>query len=200
MVAGLAACADSPRPPPPSPVVSSDPAAACLAGLDQRHIVYERIKDWTTPEGCGIQAAVKVKKTDAELSRPAMMTCSLASTIWDYETNVVQPAAQATFHQAVRKIWHVGTYDCRAERSEHSERKSQHALGKAIDVTAFELDDGTKISVLRDWRDKGDKSEFLHTVAKGACAYFSVVMTPNANALHHDHLHLDIGPYKHCGY
>jgi hypothetical protein len=37
-------------------------------------------------------------------------------------------------------------------------------------------------------------------VAQGACKIFSVVMTPNRNAEHHDHLHLDIGPYKLCGY
>jgi len=26
-----------------------------------------------------------------------------------------------------------------------------------------------------------------------------VVITPNQNALHRDHIHMDIGPYKMCG-
>ncbi|HXP95874.1 MAG TPA: extensin family protein, partial [Telmatospirillum sp.] len=79
------------------------------------------------------------------------------------------------------------------------ERLSQHAFGRALDVTGFELADGTVISVMKDWRNRGAKSEFLHQVAQGACKMFSVVLTPNYNAEHHDHLHLDIGPHKLCG-
>ena len=73
-------------------------------------------------------------------------------------------------------------YDCRGERGGRPERLSQHSFGRAIDISGFELDDGTTISVLRDWRDKGAKSEFLHQVAQGACRIFSVVITPNHNA------------------
>lgn len=201
MVAGLAACGSTP--PPPPPIVAAppaDPAAVCLAGLDQRHIVYDRVKDWHTPEGCGIEHAVRVRQSIVPFNQPALMTCEMSATLWDWENNVVQPAAQRHFGHNIGKLIHMGTYNCRAEKSEHAERLSQHSYGKAIDVSAFELEDGTKISVLRDWHGQGQKSEFLHEVAKGACHVFSVVMTPNRNALHRDHLHLDIGPYKLCGY
>jgi len=45
----------------------------------------------------------------------------------------------------------------------------------------------------------GAKALFLHEVAKGACGIFDMVLTPYSNAFHQDHLHLDTGPYKHCG-
>lgn len=196
---GLAACGST-RHVRATPPPSGDPAAACLAQLDQRHVQYERVKDWHTAEGCGIDEAVRISASAVPWSRPALLNCEMAVTEEEWEASVVQPAARRYLGRNVVKLVHLGTYNCRAEKSEHYERLSQHSFGKAIDVSGFELDDGTRITVLRDWRGEGAKSEFLHEVAEGACGIFSVVMTPNRNALHRDHLHLDIGPHKLCGY
>jgi hypothetical protein len=194
----VTACASPPPPAPPAP--PPDPAAACLKGLDRRHIHYDRLTDWRTPEGCGVDEAVRVKQSAFAWNHSAVMTCQMSARVWDFENQVVQPAAQRNFGQSVRKLSNVGAYDCRGERGGRPERLSQHSFGRAFDVTGFELADGTTVSVLRDWRGKGAKSEFLHQVAQGACQMFSVVITPNHNAFHQDHLHLDIGPYKMCGY
>lgn len=191
----LSACGSSA---PPSKLVS-DPVAACLAGLDQNHVVYDRVQDFSTPEGCGIKGAIRVKKDATDWSRATLMSCGLEAKLYDFETKVLNPVAQKYFQKSVRRILNAGAYNCRNERSEHADRLSQHALGKAIDITGFELDDGTSISVLRDWRGKGSRSDFLQEVAKSACGQFQVVLTPNQNALHRDHIHLDIGPYKLCG-
>ncbi len=193
--AGLGTACSSAPPPPLQP---ADPAAACLAGLDQRHITYERLQDWHTPEGCGIQTAVRVKQSATQWNHSGLLTCAMASRLWDFETQVVMPAAQRNFGRGVRKMWNAGTYDCRNRRSDRPQRMSEHAYGRAIDVTGFELDDGTPVSVLRDWRGKGAKSVFLHQVAEEACRIFNVVITPDSNALHRDHFHLDIGPHKYC--
>jgi hypothetical protein len=205
-VAGLlvllvAACSSAHRSPPPSPSPPPiDGEAACLKQLDQRHIVYERVKDWSTPEGCGIHGAVRVKQSATTWNRSALMTCGMASTVWNFETSVVQPAAQRFFGQPVSKMINLGAYSCRDERGGRPDRLSQHAFGQAIDISGFELADGTTITIRHDWRNQGAKSEFLHSVAQGACSVFKVVITPNRNAYHVDHLHLDIGPYKLCGY
>jgi len=193
----LSACGSS-EPPPTRPVVS-DPVAACLQSLDQHHVVYDRVKDWGTAEGCGIQGAIRVKKDLTDWSRATLMACGLENSLYDFESRVLQPVAQKHFHQNVKRILNMGAYNCRNEKSEHADRLSQHALGKAIDVSGFELEDGTSLSVLKDWSGKGDRSDFLHEVAKGACGVFSVVITPNQNALHRDHIHMDIGPHKMCG-
>ncbi len=196
-MAGLCAACSS-APPPPPLQAPTDPAAACLAGLDQRHVVYERLRDWHTPEGCGIQEAVRVRQSVTLWNHPGLLTCTMASRLWDFETQVVEPAAERNFGQKVRKMWNAGTYDCRHRRSDRPQRMSEHAFGRAIDVTGFQLDDGRRVSVLRDWHGKGAKSVFLHEVAAGACRVFNVVITPDSNALHRDHFHLDIGPYRYC--
>ena len=192
LLLALAACHATPPPP-------ADPFAQCLATLTQRHAVYERMADWSTPEGCGVEGAVRLTKASIPLNRPLMMGCPLAVQLLDFETRVVQPTAWRYFRQPVNRLLSAGSYVCRVERGGRKGRLSQHALGKAIDVTAFELADGTRISVLADWRGTGPKSLFLHEVTRGACDSFNVVLSPNRDAYHRDHLHLDIGPYKLCG-
>ena len=194
----LAACAETPPPaPPPPPPAKAAPS--CLAQLDSLGVQYKKLPDFHNDEGCGIDDNVRIDKSAIPWSRPSQVSCQFELTEWKFETQVVQPAAQAIFRKRVGKLDHVGTYACRGERGGNPNRLSQHAYGKAIDVTGFELEDGTRISVRYDWAGDGPKAQFLHRVAKGACALFDVVLTPNHNAFHVDHIHMDIGPYKLCG-
>jgi hypothetical protein len=68
----------------------------------------------------------------------------------------------------------------------------------AIDISGFQLSDGTIVNVERDWAQPGPKSAFLHEVARAACGYFSVVLTPDSNADHFNHMHFDLGPDRLC--
>jgi hypothetical protein len=198
----VGACASKPPPrpaaPPPPPVAVTDPTAACLSALNQRHADFERSTDFHTPEGCGIDGAVKYKATIIPLNRPLLMACTTALSLSDFETKVVIPAAAELLGQKVSLVTSAGSYDCRGQRSDHPERLSEHAKGRAVDITGFTLDDGTRITVLKNWGGNDQKAEFLHKVAAGACKLFAVVLTPKTNKLHHDHLHLDNGPYKKC--
>lgn len=200
----VGACASKPPPPPPPAAAApapapADPTAACMAGLAQRHVQFERSQDFKTPEGCFIDGAVKMKGAAIPLNRPLLMACRTSASLADFQSQVVAPAAQALLGHAVAVMSSAGSYDCRNERSnDHPERLSEHGKGRAVDITGFTLDDGTRISVLRNWSGHDAKAEFLHKVAAGACKIFAVVLTPKSNALHRDHLHLDNGPYKKC--
>jgi hypothetical protein len=197
----VGACASKPPPPPsapPPPAPPLDATAACLAGLDQRHVDFERSADFHTPEGCGIDGAVKFKAAGMPLNRPLLLACTTAISLADFEDKVVMPAALATLGHPVTLVTSVGSYDCRGQRSNHPERLSEHGKGRAIDITGFTLEDGSRVSVLKNWWGKDEKAEFLHKVAAGACKMFAVVLTPKSNRLHRDHLHLDNGPYKKC--
>ena len=61
----------------------------------------------------------------------------------------------------------------------------------AIDIAGFRLEDGTRISVVDDWDEDGPRSVFLRDVRDGACDLFATVLSPDYNAAHRDHLHLD---------
>lgn len=198
----VAACTSSPPPPPATQAQppSLDSAAMCLQHLADAQVRFERVKDWTTAEGCGVQNAVKVTQAGIPWNRPATLSCDMAEILVRFERDGVQPLARKWFNQSVRKIVHAGTYDCRRERGGKASRISQHGLGRAIDIIGFELTDGSVINVRQHWGGAGNKTSFLQDVSKTACEYFNVVLTPNRNEEHRDHLHLDIGPYKLCGY
>ena len=68
---------------------------------------------------------------------------------------------------------------------------SEHATGNAVDVSAFVLEDGRRISVLGDWNDADEAAGFLHAARDAACDVFGTVLSPDYNAAHADHFHLD---------
>ena len=68
---------------------------------------------------------------------------------------------------------------------------SEHATADALDVADFTLADGRSISVLRDWKGEGEDAQFLRAVRDGACDLFATVLSPDYNAAHRDHFHLD---------
>lgn len=170
---------------------------ACLARLDTQEVSYRPLDSVPAPSSsCHVDTAVRVSRVEAGLNHPAVMSCALASRIDDFEHTVVQPLARAEFGRRVIRINHLGSYSCRWING--SSRLSQHALGLAIDIAGFRLSDGTTISVEHDWSEPGPKRLFLRHVARRACEYFSVVLTPDSDADHHNHIHLDIGPDRRC--
>ena len=119
------------------------------------------------------------------------MACPIAAAISVWEWEVVQPAARRYFGQRVVAIEHLGSYNCRRMYGRTEGDFSEHATADAIDVAGFRLEDGTRVSILADWKDKGDKGTFLRTVRNGACDLYATVLSPEYNAAHRDHLHLD---------
>ena len=140
---------------------------------------------------------MKVSRIDVALNQPATMSCALAARIDDFERAVLQRVAVADLGKYVGRIDHLGAYSCRGT-SNHTGRVSEHALGLAIDIAGFRLTDGTEVSVERDWWAPGPKRDFLHHLARSACGYFSVVLTPSSDRDHFNHMHLDIGPDRLC--
>jgi hypothetical protein len=205
----LGACSS----PPPLRVVATppilDPDSACLKELNDLRVAFEPQAAMGGQGSCSIANPVRVTgDSQTAWNRPGLMSCAMARTIEHFETKVVQAAALRVFGQKVAKLHHMGTYNCRERRTDtqvaaadmgsRGGRISEHAKGKAIDIGGFELADGTMISVKKDWRGAGKKSEFLQMVARASCEHFNVVLTPNHNKLHADHLHLDIGPHRLC--
>jgi hypothetical protein len=81
--------------------------------------------------------------------------------------------------------------------TKQNEKRTHHS--KAIDIIAFTLADGRIISVLKDWNGSPDAQAFLRKVRDGACNIFSVTLSPDYNAAHRDHFHVDLGLWQRCG-
>lgn len=125
----------------------------------------------------------------------AQATCAIDAGLARWLHRDVQPSAEAILGSRVVRLEHLGTVNCRRIGGSATGNWSEHARGNAIDVAGFVLADGRRISVLRDWdhKDQSAKSEarFLRTIRDRACASFSTVLSPDYNAAHANHLHLD---------
>jgi hypothetical protein len=140
---------------------------------------------------CGYDDGVRLASSDVRFAPAGLVTaCPVAAALHLFEAEV-QRSALRLFNSRVAAIEHAGSYSCRRLYGRSEGQFSQHATADAIDVTGFRLADGTRISVLRDWSDEGPNGAFLHEARDAACRLFATVLSPDYNAAHRDHLHLD---------
>lgn len=121
-------------------------------------------------------------------------TCAVAAGLSLWLQRGVKPAARDLLGTEVIGVEHFGAFSCRRLYGRGSGPWSEHATGNAIDIAAFVLADGTRISVLRDWSGDDSKAAFLHRVRDQGCRVFGTVLSPDYNAAHRDHLHVDQQP------
>lgn len=127
-----------------------------------------------------------------------VVTCPVALGYAFWMRHAVQPAARAELGEPVARVEHYGTYACRNVYGRAEGRRSEHAFANAIDVAAFRTASGTTVSVVRHFRDEGARGRFLRRVRDGACPWFASVLSPDYNAAHRDHFHLDRARWGVC--
>ena len=126
------------------------------------------------------------------------MACPLALEYALWERQVVRPAARELLASEVARVEHLGTYACRRIYGRATGSPSAHARAAALDVAAFLLEDGRRVSVLHDWNGEDARAAFLRRVRDGGCRVFRGTLSPDYNAAHADHLHLDDGRFSVC--
>ena len=167
----------------------------CRAKLDAAGVRYTALPPRRDGAQCGYDDGVRFTAGGARQIgfRPASLgiACPVAAALSVWEWQVVQPAAQRHFGSRVTAIDHFGSYSCRRIYGRDAGTWSEHATADAVDIAGFRLADGRRITVVGDWTGSGDKAAFLREVRDGACRLFATTLSPDYNAAHRDHLHLD---------
>lgn len=177
----------------------ADDPAQCRAALSQAGAEFTALADREESGGCGWSDAVRLRGTGhAQLQRSAIVTCPLAASLVLLDGQVLQPAAQQLFGQAVTQMDHVGSYVCRRVNHSQTGRLSTHARAEAIDLTGFRLADGTTLTISSDWSRAGTDGLFLRRVHAGACSVAGMVLGPEYNAAHRTHFHVQQGGGGYC--
>jgi hypothetical protein len=175
-------------------------SALCRRVLASSHIEAQSIADNPVNKGCGWINAVRMSQAGGIRAGFDKVTCQAAAALALWLEHDVQPLAREMLGQRVSSVQSIGTYACRNIVGSRiwKDFRSQHALANAIDIGGFNLADGRRIGVARHWRGSGPEARFLRAVHGRACRYFRVVLGPDHNAAHHDHFHLDRGPFTRC--
>lgn len=170
-----------------------DEPAQCRALIRRGGVGSVPVPPVLASADCGYADGMRIASGDVAFAPPGLVTsCPVAAALHLLERSVIQPAALRRFGSPVRTIDHAGSYSCRRLYGRSEGPFSEHATADAIDLTDFRLADGTRISVLRDWPAGGAKAAFLRDVRDGSCRLFATVLSPDYNAAHRDHLHLDV--------
>ena len=122
----------------------------------------------------------------------ATLACPIVSALDRWLTDSVQPAAMRWFGVRVVEIKQISAYSCRGMNGNSHAHISEHAFGNALDIAAFTLADGRRITVKGGWRGMPEEQGFLRDVQGAACQQFNTVLAPGSNSHHEDHIHVDL--------
>ena len=130
--------------------------------------------------------------TPVEVKPAATLACPIVSALDRWFANAVQPAARKWFNQPVVEIKQISAYSCRGMNGQPGAQISEHAFGNALDIAAFVLADGHRITVKDGWKGSPEEQGFLRDVQGSACDQFTTVLAPGSNQFHYDHIHVDL--------
>jgi hypothetical protein len=174
--------------------------SVCARTLKAPFIEAQPIPDHRMPNGCGWSNSVRLISAGGVRAGFDKVTCETAVALALWLEHDVQRLAREMLRERVASIQSYGSFSCRNIVGSRLLRtvRSQHAYANAIDIAGFVLKDGRSISVRRHWHAESPEGHFLRAVHRRACAYFRVVLGPAYNSAHHDHFHLDRGPFSRC--
>ena len=197
---GLVRVSETPDPRPDLARAVTAPRAQLGGGLCGRaSLAGERIAPVAGAGACGIVDAVRLRAVNGvPLSRAVRLDCAAARGLDDWVRKAVVPTVGGR-GGGVARLEVAAGYACRSRNNQAGARISEHAYGRAIDISAIRLVNGEVLSVLDDW-GRGADGRILEALWRAACGPFTTVLGPRANRFHHDHFHLDVARDRRAAY
>jgi hypothetical protein len=180
------------------PIAVNETIKQCVGDLDRLGARYTPIADQSFGGGCSTVGTVQLLGVGVPITNVTAIRCPLARALALWTRETLQPAARDAFGSRVVKIESMGGYSCRNIIGGRGTGLSEHATGNAVDIGAFVLADGRRVSIRQGWNGADDEREFLRSIRGAACTRFQTVLSPDYNAAHFDHLHFDLGGKPFC--
>ncbi|EPX80679.1 extensin-like domain-containing protein [Litoreibacter arenae] len=145
--------------------------------------------------GCGLDSGVKVTAVSGvALTQHATIDCTTAKALNAWVEQGVKPVVGRR-GGGVKSLRVVAHYACRTRNNKRGGKISEHGRGRAVDIAAINLKDGSSMTVLKGWRS-AKNGPALKKMHKAACGPFGTVLGPNADRYHQDHFHFDTARYR----
>jgi hypothetical protein len=209
-----------PRPATPGPPTSAPPTAAsqnrdqkqvsktedagrdedaCLTRLRAARVEFDiPATPVAAKAACTIENPVRLKSvtaqgpapTEVRLPEEPIISCEFAERLTAWLGQLVVPLIVGRMPATLRAVRTGPGYECRNRNGAPTGKLSAHAIGKAIDISAFELSNGKLISI----KPEGDEAmrSVVDSLRTAACGWFTTVLGPGSDAAHAEHLHVDL--------
>jgi hypothetical protein len=165
---------------------------AALPALDRRYSAPGSAQQRPLPRLGPAEGNVTGAVGPVAVKPEATLACPIVSVLERWLADSVQPAATRWFGARVVEIKQISAYSCRGMNGNSRAHISEHAFGNALDIAAFTLADGRRISVEDGWRGLPEEQGFLRDVQAAACQQFNTVLAPGSNVYHYNHIHVDL--------
>jgi len=199
LLAGCIPAGRSPRGGWRPPAESPERFARCVTMMRGEGSHVEALSDRRFDNGCSATSSVKLVLIGIPVTNLGAVKCTLAVPFARWIREDVPAQATRWLDGYVTRIESFGSFACRPVNNQVGNGLSEHGRANAIDIAAFRMKDGRRITVKEGWNsDDPAIRSFLRGLHKTACARFSVALGPEANALHHDHFHFDMGRGPYC--
>jgi len=172
---------------------------ACLARLRAADVRFDiPSMPVAAKVACTIEVPVRLKSitvraravTEVHLPEEPVVSCQFAERLTAWLGHLVAPLIAGRMSSDLRAVRTGPGYECRNRNGAASGKLSAHAVGKAIDISGFELSSSKFIPIKPD----GDEAmrDVVDSVRTAACGWFTTVLGPGSDAAHTDHLHVDM--------
>jgi hypothetical protein len=172
---------------------------ACLARLRAASVQFDiPAMPVAAKAACTIELPVRLRSvkararavTEVRLPEEPIVSCQFAERLTAWLRDLVAPLIAGRMSADLRAVRTGPGYECRNRNGAANGKLSAHAVGQAIDISAFELSSGKLIPIKPD----GDEAarNVVDSVRTAACGWFTTVLGPGADAAHTDHMHVDV--------
>lgn len=200
----LAACGGRERPAEQRARVDTPSAretAQCFADLRREGVAFRPLPDKNFGNGCGLAGTVQLLDIGVPVNNLTAVRCGEARAFAGWIRGAVAPAAWQMLGSELARVDSMGSYACRnvVGSAGNANRRSGHAIANAVDIGGFVLKDGRRVTILSDWNSADPAVRgFLQTIRASACKRFGTVLSPDYNAAHRNHLHLEDDGARFC--
>lgn len=147
---------------------------------------------------CPLSNVVRVRSFGpVSLSGSFLASCPLALSSALFVSQQARPLTKQFMGAELTRIDHLGSFACRNIYHRADARRSEHATADALDISAFRLADGQRVTILSGWRSARTQP-WLKALLAASCGYYGNGLGPKYNAAHANHFHLGMRGYGLC--
>ena len=177
--------------------LTPEACASLLSQANQKQLIQTQTLADSAGD-CPLTDVVRVRNFGpVTLSSSFIASCPLALSSALFVHQQARPLTQTLMGSELARKEHVGSFACRNIYHRPDARRSEHASADALDISAFQLANGQRVTVLRGWREE-KTYPWLRALLSASCDYYGNGLGPEYNAAHANHFHLGMRGFGLC--
>lgn len=177
--------------------LTPEACASLLAQANQKNLIRTQAVADSGGE-CPLNNVVRVRDFGpVSLNGSFLASCPLALSSALFVSQQARPLTKRFTGSELTRIEHLGSFACRNIYHRPDARRSEHATAKALDIAAFRLANGERVTVLNGWKS-AKTQPWLKALLAASCGYYGNGLGPEYNAAHASHFHLGMRGFGLC--